>query len=81
MMGNAQTEFNSQIQGLMISLSVVSLFIVWSLNTPGWLRYGVTGFILLLTIFSLLNAVRKSIHLNKCRRGQAKDRCQVGTGS
>jgi len=36
-------ELSEQIPGLLFSLHTVTLFIVWVINTPPLIRYGITG--------------------------------------
>jgi len=69
-------ELKERTLGLLLSLCVMALFIVWIVQTPPFIRYGVTLFIIVLIIFLPLSRIHKAARLKKIRAGQLEQHIQ-----
>jgi len=66
-------DLSGQILGLLFSLCTVALFIVWVINTPTLIRYGITGVNVIIIAFWVVSSIRKKSKLRKSRANQVKD--------
>jgi len=72
MSGMTNEDLGGQILGLLFSLCIVALFIVWVINTPAVFRFGITGINVIIVVFWVVNSIRKKSRLQKVRAGQIK---------
>jgi len=73
MSGLTDEDLGGQIPGLLFSLCIVALFIVWVINTPSIVRFGITGLNAIIIAFWVVRSVRKKSKLQKVRASQIKD--------
>lgn len=72
MSGITSEDLGGQILGLLFSLCIVALFIVWVINTPPVIRFGITGINVIIVVFWVVSSIRKKSRLQKVRAGQIK---------
>ncbi len=66
-------DISGQAAGFLFSLCVVALFIVWSINTPPLIRYGVTGVIVLIPVCWIGYALWKKSRIKGIRHRHIKN--------
>lgn len=72
-MSDMTEDLSGQIFGLLVSLCVVALFIVWVINTPPLVPYGVTGLNVIIIASWAVSSIRKKSRLNKIRANQVNN--------
>lgn len=68
----AKIELREQMQGMLISLSIFVLTLVWAIDTATPIRYGVSGAILSLILVRLSFSISRRKKLNAMRAQQLK---------
>ena len=72
-MSDMAEDLGGQIFGLLVSLCVVALFIVWVINTPPLVRYGVTGLNVIIISCWVVSSMRNKSRLKKLRANQVNN--------
>jgi len=73
MSGLTDEDLGGQILGLLFSLCIVALFIVWVINTPPIVRFGITGINVILVVIWAARSIRRKSMLQKVRALQIKE--------
>ncbi len=66
-------DISGQAAGFLFSLCVVVLFIVWSINTPPIIRYGVSAVIVLIPVCWIGYAMWGKTRIRRIRNQQIKN--------
>ena len=72
MSGLSNEDLGGQILGLLFSLCIAALFIVWVFNTPPIIRFGITGVNVIIIVFWVVSSIHKKYKLRKVRANQIK---------
>ena len=73
MSDHSRKELRERTLGLLLSLCVIALFIVWVIQTSAIIRYGVTIAVALLLVYLPLSNAVKARHLKRTRAGQLQE--------
>ena len=77
MSGLTNEDLSEQVLGLLFSLCVAALFIVWVINTPLIIRFGITGVNVMIIVFWVVRSIRKKSKLQRVRANQIKDHVTI----
>ena len=77
MSGLTNEDLGGQILGLLFSLCIAALFIVWVINTPPIIRFGITGVNVIIIVFWVVSSIHKKSKLRKVRANQIKDHVTI----
>ena len=78
MSGHRRKELRERTLGLLLSLCVIALFIVWVIQTSAIIRYGVTIVVAVLIIYLPLSSMYKTARLKKIRAEQLQKHLRQG---
>ena len=78
MSGHRRKELRERTLCLLLSLCVITLFIVWVIQTPTIIRYGVTIVVAVLIIYLPLSSMYKTARLKKIRAEQLQKHQRQG---
>ena len=70
MSGQSKKELRDRTLGLLLSLCIIALFIVWVIQTSAIIRYGITIVVAVLIIYLPLSSMYKTARLKKIRAVQ-----------